>query len=91
MKNLQRQWLERFSKLKSRMCSLTAVGGLSAVGHAHQSCSVHFPPTQLLVLELAAIDAVTACAIAICDVPTLNHELIYDSVKRAQRIAEVVV
>lgn len=71
------------------VCSLTAVGGLSTVGHAHQTGSVHLAPTQILIFEVSAVDAITTCTITACDVSTLDHEFIDHAVKGTERIVEI--
>jgi hypothetical protein len=73
------------------MPSLTAVGGLSTIGHAHQAGSVHVAPPQVLIFKIFSIDAVTTRAIAARNVAALDHELVNYAVKWAECIAEVRV
>jgi hypothetical protein len=43
---------------------------------------------EILVLELLAIDALAAGAIALCKVPTLDHERLYDSMEDRAFVVE---
>ena len=67
---------------------LTTVRPSATIGHADESGSIELPPVQILVLELAAVDAVAAGAIAIGDVAALDHEFVNDAVKGGQPICK---
>lgn len=67
---------------------LTAVGCLSAVGHAYQTCSVHVAPAQILIFKVTAVDAVAASTVAAGDVSALDHEVVDDTVEGTERIVE---
>ena len=67
---------------------LTAVRPLAAIGHASQAWRIHLSPVQVLVLEVAAVDAVAAGAVAFGDVAALNHEFVYNAVHGAKSVGE---
>lgn len=71
---------------KDRGLILTTVGVFPAVRHAHQTARIHCSPVQVLIFKRAAVDRQAASAIAFCDVSTLNHELIDNSVETAHLI-----
>jgi ABC-type enterochelin transport system substrate-binding protein len=70
---------------------LTAVGGFSTVGHAHQTGGIHGAPTQILIFKVAAVDAVAACAVAASYVSALYHEFVNDAMEGTEGIAEILV
>ena len=52
----------------------------SSIRHAQQEWPVvNF--LEVLIFELLAVDAFTTCAIAFCEVSTLDHEALDDTVK----------
>lgn len=61
--------------------SLATVRPFAPVGHTHQSVPVDLSPSDVLVFELAAVDARAARPVALRDVAALHHELVYDAVE----------
>ncbi len=61
--------------------SLAAVRPFAPVCHTHQSVPVDLSPSDILVFELAAVDARAAGPVALRDVAALYHELVYDAVE----------
>jgi hypothetical protein len=60
---------------------LAAVCVFSAVGHAHQACSVDGAPADVFVVELGSVYGHASSSVAGGDVATLDHEFIDDAVE----------
>ena len=73
--------------LAGKMHSLTTVGAFPSVRHAHEPFLVDLSPPDILIFEIAAVDAYAACAVSRCDVPTLDHEFIDDAVEAGEFIS----
>ena len=73
------------------MCVLTAIRVPSSIRRTDQTRRMHLPPVQVLIFELAAVDAGCAGTVAIIDVSALDHELINDSVEGCFSITQAIV
>lgn len=70
------------------MYVLAGVRPFAPVRHTHQSLPVDLAPSDVLVLELAAVDARAAGPVTLGDVSPLHHELVYDAVEWGQLVGQ---
>jgi hypothetical protein len=66
---------------------LASIGARTRIGHTQQEWSI-VDLLEVLVLELLPVDALTASAIALCEVAALDHETFYDAVEGGAFVVE---
>lgn len=68
--------------------ALAAVRPPAPVRHTYQTLRVDLSPADVLVLELAAVDAGAAGPVTFRDVAALHHELVDDAVEGRQLVGQ---
>ena len=73
------------------VCILAPVRISPSIRRTHQTRRIHLPPIQVLVLEFGAVDADGARAIAVLDVASLHHEIVYHPMERCFLVGQAIV